>query len=293
MVQACHAARSVTKATTPATTWPGTVICVDYWTDDRLLMLLTDAADAVVDALAGHTDWSLVDSGRGQYVADLVADAAALGVLDAAGVGVVSEESGRRRADQVATVVVDPLDGSTNASRGVPWYATSLAAVVDGEVRVAVVADLANHRRYEAVAGHGATRNGQPITPSKVTEPRSAMIGLSGYPPAYLGWRQFRAMGAVALDLCAVADGTLDGYMDCSWDAHGVWDYLGAMLVCSEAGAVVAEAAGRNLVTLDPTDRRTPVAGGTIELAHALVERRCSFSTPGEAEAAAGSPSDR
>jgi fructose-1,6-bisphosphatase/inositol monophosphatase family enzyme len=263
------------------------------WSDDRLLALLGETADAVVDALTGHSDWSLVDPERGQYVADVVADAAALGVLDAAGVGVVSEESGRRRSDQVVTVVVDPLDGSTNASRGVPWYATSLAAVVDGELRVAVVADLARSRRYEAVLGHGATRDGQPISPSTVTEPRSAMVGLSGYPPAYLGWRQFRAMGAVALDLCAVADGTLDGYMDCSWDAHGVWDYLGAMLVCSEAGAVVAEASGRQLVTLDPAHRRTPVAGATAALAGALLERRRSFTTPGAADAATGAPADR
>lgn len=280
------------KATTPGTGRPVTVSGVTTWNDDRLLALLTDAADAVVDALAGHSDWSLVDPARGQYVADLVADDAVLGVLDAAGVGVVSEESGRRRSDHAVTVVVDPLDGSTNASRGVPWYATSVAAVVDGEVRVAVVADLANARRYEAVAGHGATRNGRPITPSTVTEPRSAMIGLSGYPPAYLGWRQYRAMGAVALDLCAVADGMLDGYMDCSWNAHGVWDYLGALLVCGEAGAVVVEAAGRELVTVDPADRRTPVAGGTMDLARALLERRRSFTTPGEADAAAGAPAD-
>jgi len=291
-MQACHAAHPVTKATTPVVVGAGTVKAVTTWTDDRLLALLTDAADAVVDALAGHADWSLVDPDRGQYVADLVADAAALGVLDAAGVGVVSEESARHRSDHAVTVVVDPLDGSTNASRGVPWFATSLAAVVDGELRVAVVADLARPRRYEAVAGHGATRDGHPITPSTVTQPRSAMVGLSGYPPAYLGWRQFRAMGAVALDLCAVADGTLDGYMDCSWDAHGAWDYLGAMLVCSEAGAVVAEAAGRNLVTLDPADRRTPVAGGTAELADALLQRRQSFTTPGAADAGTGTPSN-
>ena len=53
------------------------------------------------------------------------------------------------------------------------------------------------------------------------------MIGLSGYPPRSLGWGQYRALGAAALDLCAVADGVLDGYVDCSRDAHGSWDYLG------------------------------------------------------------------
>lgn len=250
------------------------------WSDDQLVVLLGDVADAVADAVAGVTDWSMVDRERGQYAADLVADEAALGVLAAAGVGVVSEESGRTRDDQRVTVIVDPLDGSTNASRGVPWFATSLCAVVDGEARVALVADLAHGRRYEAVAGHGATRDGVPITPSAATTLRSAMVGLSGYPPHYLGWKQYRAMGAAALDLCAVADGTLDGYLDCSWNAHGVWDYLGGMLVCLEAGAFVVDAEGRPLVTLDPADRRTPVAAGTGELGAALVAARAGFTTP-------------
>ena len=65
---------------------------------------------------------------------------------------------------------------------------------------------------------------------------------LSGLPPGWLGWRQFRALGAVALDLCAVAEGRLDGYLDCSPSAHGPWDYLGGMLVCREAGALVEDA---------------------------------------------------
>jgi fructose-1,6-bisphosphatase/inositol monophosphatase family enzyme len=63
--------------------------------------------------------------------------------------------------------------------------------------------------------------------------------------------------------------------MDCSWNAHGPWDYLGGMLVCTEAGALVADAHGRDLVTLEYTDRRTPVAAGTAELLEdALVARR-------------------
>ncbi len=250
------------------------------WSDDALLGLLGEVADAVTEAVAGVTDWSMVDTSRGQYAADLVADGAALEVLGAAGVGVVSEESGRSDAGHRVTVVVDPLDGSTNASRGVPWFATSLCAVVDGEPRVALVGDLAHGRRYEAVAGQGATRDGGPIRPSGVTSLRSAMVGLSGYPPHYLGWKQYRALGAAALDLCAVADGTLDGYLDCSWNAHGVWDYLAGMLICREAGAFVADAEGRDLVTLDPSDRRTPVAAGTEDLGSALMVARAGFTTP-------------
>ncbi len=91
-------------------------------------------------------------------------------------------------------------------------------------------------------------------------------MGLSGYPRQYLGWKQYRALGAVALDLCAVAGGRLDGYVDCSRDAHGAWDYLGGLLVCAEAGAVVVDALDRDLVVLDAEARRTPLAAATPEL---------------------------
>ncbi|MGH9182159.1 MAG: hypothetical protein ACRDY5_10650, partial [Acidimicrobiales bacterium] len=63
-------------------------------------------------------------------------------------------------------------------------------------------------------------------------------------------------------------------------DAHGPWDYLGGMLVCQEAGAVVADAAGRPLVVRRPEERRTPVAAGSAPLLAALTEARGS-SSPG------------
>ncbi len=105
-----------------------------------------------------------------------------------------------------------------------------------------------------------------------------SVLGLSGFPPRWLGWRQYRALGAAALDLCAVAEGVLDGYVDCSRDAHGVWDYLGGLLVCREAGAVVTDAFDRELVVHDHAERRTPVAGATEALHAELVEARRSFA---------------
>jgi fructose-1,6-bisphosphatase/inositol monophosphatase family enzyme len=91
-------------------------------------------------------------------------------------------------------------------------------------------------------------------------------VGFSGYPPTYLGWSQYRSLGAAALDLCAVAEGVLDGYAVVGGSRLGSWDYLGGMLICTEAGAVVAESEGRDLVTLVHTDRRTPVAAATPDL---------------------------
>lgn len=245
--------------------------------DAGLLATLHRAADAALAATAASGDFAMVDRARGQHVADVAADGAAVAVLVDAGLGVLSEESGRHHPDRPVTVVLDPLDGSTNASRGLPWYAASLCAV-DGDGPVAaVVVNAVSGQRYDAVRGGGARRDGETIAPSGVTRLRDAMVGLSGLPPHWLGWRQYRALGAVALDLCAVAEGRLDGYLDCSPSAHGPWDYLGGLLICHEAGAHVADAGDRDLVVLAHDARRTPVAGATPELLAEALEARRTF----------------
>jgi fructose-1,6-bisphosphatase/inositol monophosphatase family enzyme len=248
--------------------------------DASLQDLLDETAAAIGRVLGDLEDWGLAGTRAGQYRSDLAADAAALAVLDRAGVGVLSEESGRHRADAELTVVIDPLDGSTNASRSIPWYATSLCAVDRDGARAALVVNLVSGERFAAVRGAGATRDGQPLRTGSAQGLGESLIGLSGYPPRHLGWKQFRALGAAALDRCAVASGLLDGYLDCSWNAHGSWDYLGGMLVCLEAGAAVVDAEGRDLVVLDHDARRTPVAAATPALLGELVVARASFATP-------------
>ncbi len=240
--------------------------------------LLEQTADVIADALGSLDDWGLAGTRAGQYLSDIAADEAALAVLAAAGVGVLSEESGRHRPEAAVTVVLDPLDGSTNASRRIPWFATSLCAVDGDGPLAALVVNLVSGDRFDAVRGEGARCNGEPIGPRPGVDLGDALIGLSGYPPHYFGWRQFRALGAAALDLCAVAAGITDGYVDCSWDAHGSWDYLGGMLICQEAGAVVADASGRDLVVLDHDARRTPIAASSPALLEQLVAARATFT---------------
>ncbi len=238
------------------------------------MTLVSDVAHAVETALATQSEWGESGLRPGQYRSDLVADHAALGVLERAGVGVLSEESGLRRADHPLLVVVDPLDGSTNASMGLAWYATSVCAVDQHGPLAAIVVNLATGTRYEATRGGGARRDGRSISPSGCGSLSSAIVGLSGLPLHHYGWRQYRALGAAALDLCAVADGTLDGFVDCSDDAHGVWDYLGGWLVCREAGVRVIDAFDRELVVKDPALRRTPIAAGSEPLLDALIAAR-------------------
>jgi myo-inositol-1(or 4)-monophosphatase len=245
--------------------------------DDVLLEVLYDAAAAVRTALDGLGDWGLAGTKAGQYRSDLAADEAAVTVLEGAGLAVLSEETGRRPSESQLLAVLDPVDGSTNASLGLPWFATSIC-VLDGDgPRAAVVVNQSTGTRFDAIRGAGARCDGRPIRPSGCTSPDSAIVGLSGLPPRPLGWRQFRALGAAALDLCAVASGMLDGYIDCIRDAHGPWDYLGGTLVCLEAGAPVVDAHGRDLVCREHADRRTPVAAATPELLAELVAARASF----------------
>ncbi|HUR24216.1 MAG TPA: inositol monophosphatase family protein [Acidimicrobiales bacterium] len=245
--------------------------------DDDLLEVLNGAADAVAAVLGPLEDWGLAGTRAGQYHSDLAADAAAVTLLTDAGLGVLSEESGIHDGQRKILVALDPVDGSTNAAHRLPWYATSLCALDEAGARAAVVVNQSSGVRYEAVRGSGATRDGRAIAPSPCADLGTALVGLSGLPPRHLGWAQFRALGAAALDLCAVAEGLVDGYVDCSPHAHAPWDYLGAVLVCREAGAGVVDAYGRDLVARGWSDRRTPVAAGTAELLAQLVAVRSTF----------------
>lgn len=243
-------------------------------TDEALLQLLHDTADAVAAALGRVRDWGPSGLRAGQYRADLETDAAALEVLRSAGVGVLSEESGVEHADRAILVIVDPLDGSTNASQGLPWFATALCALDADGPRAALVAHQGGGPRFTALRGGGAWCDGRPIAPSSCTEVGVAILGLNGLPARHYGWAQYRTLGAASLDLCAVASGVLDGYVDCVNNAHGVWDYAAAALICTEAGAMCGDAFGRDLFVRDPLARRTPVAAATPELQRTLLAAR-------------------
>jgi myo-inositol-1(or 4)-monophosphatase len=234
--------------------------------DDLLLELLHEAAAAVRRALDEVRDWGLSGRKPGQYHLDVAADEAALDVLERAHVGILSEETGLRHPERDLWVALDPVDGSTNASRGLPWYATSIC-VLDGDgPRLALVVNQATGDGYEAVRGGGARLNGDPIVPTDCSSLADAVVGVTWCPPERLQARQIRALGAAALDICSVASGALDAYVDFSGSSHGPWDYLGAILVCAEAGAHVAEAEGRDLVVRSGQERRAPVVAATRPL---------------------------
>lgn len=239
---------------------------------DALLDVFTAAARAVRDDVTAlDADARRARTTRaGQYALDVAADAAACAPLRALGLRVVSEESGVSGDPAAAvTVVVDPVDGSTNAARGLPGWATSLCALDEAGPVVALVADQATGELWTAVRGGGAYRDGRAVRAAPTVRVEEAVVALSGLPARLLGWRQFRVLGSCALALAHVAGGGLDGYLD-PGVVHAPWDYLGGLLLCREAGAVVHDLANRPLEVADPAARRQLVAAGTPELARAL-----------------------
>ena len=240
--------------------------------DAQVLEVLNRLVDEVAASLSGLADWGLAGTRESQYRSDLVADEAALSVIEDAGFGAISEESGVHHPDREIIVVLDPVDGSTNASRRLPWWATSACAIDSDGPLAAVVANQATGNRFEAHRGGGARLdgatlgNGGPIGPSACRSMQQAIVAVSGYPRRYLGWYQYRSLGAAALDICAVATGSVDAFIDCAGSSLAPWDYLGGILVCQEAGAFVTELSGRDLVVRDHGARRTILAAGTPEL---------------------------
>jgi myo-inositol-1(or 4)-monophosphatase len=210
----------------------------------------------------------------GQYALDLIADAAAIEILGKLPVRIVSEESGLHdRAASPITVVLDPIDGSTNCSRGIAYWAISICAVdADGPL-AALVVNQATGERTSAIRGEGAYRDGLRLQASKVKRVEDSVIGLSGYLINRLPWKQFRALGCAALMLCDVAAGGLDGLVD-SEPNLAPWDYLGGYLACLEAGATVRDANGEDLVTDEFDARRQVIAAGTPELVDALMNTK-------------------
>jgi len=243
--------------------------------DDSILEVLHEVADAVRVVLDQNTDWGLSGKRKSQYQVDLACDEAALAILHGAGCQVLSEESGVTGGDgnDSLFVVMDPLDGSTNASRGVKWFATALAVLDQDGLRASLVANQASSTdRWTAIRGGGAFKNGSGIQPTSCTELGKAIVGVSGIVKVKPGWAQFRALGAAALDLCLVAEGVTDGWID--FNSHGGWDYMASLLVCREAGVAVGEFNDRELVVRDHAERRTMVAAATEELLANLLDIR-------------------
>ena len=173
---------------------------------------------------------------------------------------ILSEESDPGAKVQVTatgrsyTWIVDPLDGTTNYSRRLPFFCTSIALSHQGEVILGVVYDPLRDDLFQAERGKGAYRNGERLEVSRVGALADALVGLDWaraqeereviarvVARMALQIRTLRTLGAAALGLCYVAAGWLDAYFHFSLKP---WDAAAGALMAQEAGGVASDFAG-------------------------------------------------
>jgi myo-inositol-1(or 4)-monophosphatase len=200
------------------------------------------------------------------------------------GATIVSEEVGELRGDGNLRIVVDPIDGSLNAKRGIPFFSLSIA-IAEGEtmddVVFGFVHDFGSGEEWTAERGGGALLNGDELGPTKpreqieilsfeatltssVAEKAAAMVGL-----AY----RLRIMGSLALSLCHLAAGRVDAV--CSLKGARAVDIAAAQLLVRERGLAIdlPEAPPFYAAPLDTVGRSRVVAAATPAVAAELFAR--------------------
>jgi myo-inositol-1(or 4)-monophosphatase len=195
----------------------------------------------------------------------------------------ISEESGVKEFGEKPKqcyVTVDPIDGTTNLVRGLPFYATSIAISTKpslSTVFAALVTDLSHDTTYTAIEGKGANRDGEKIKSSARRSLDDAVVGLdlNSYKVKELvpqltsliqKTKHIRHFGANALELCYVADGTTDAFIDIRGKLRTT-DMAAAFLIVKEAGGTITTPEGHDLnVKLDPKQKVKFIASGNKQL---------------------------
>jgi len=195
----------------------------------------------------------------------------------------ISEESGVKKfgsETENCFVTIDPIDGSTNFMHGLPFYACSIA--VSGkrllnDVYAGLVVDLAHDLTYMAFSGKGAYRNGKKIETAKSTDLEEAVVGLDlntykarevvpKVTDLIAKTKHIRHFGANALEICYVANGLTDAFVDIRGKLRTT-DVAAGFLILKEAGGIVTKPNNQELnVELDPKQTVSFVASGNMEI---------------------------
>ncbi|PZW24866.1 D-fructose 1,6-bisphosphatase [Thermosporothrix hazakensis] len=186
-------------------------------------------------------------------------------------------------------IVVDPIDGSTNAERGITAAAVALAVlpidapILPSHVQWALVGDLFSGTVYLAGKGHGSFRNGQRNQVSSITSLKHSIIGLNLdsrdlhtlerlllSSPRPLGVRR---SGSTAIDCVYVASGTYDAYVDVG-DVLTGESFLASAAIVLEAGGIVTDHKGQELKPVaNLTDGYSIVVAGNKDLHQAILNK--------------------
>jgi len=222
---------------------------------------------------------------------DLEAERALLNILQEEEISctVISEESGLIKLGATPEnlyVVVDPVDGTTNALRGIPFAVTSIALAKKPNlkhVEAGLVLDLIHNQKYVAQKDKGAFKENQKIKPSTIKTLEKAMVGLdfNTYRVKELAQKltkilektkHVRHFGANALEVCYVADGTSEAFIDLRGKLR-VTDVAAAYIILQEAGGIMTTPKGDEMdVPLNLEQRVSFIAAGNVEIYREIKE---------------------
>ncbi len=237
-------------------------------------------ADSYLGQESGRKGLGVGAGGDITMRADADAEKAIVELIQVPDARVVAEESGETGATGARwTVVVDPIDGSWNYSRGLPFYCTSIAVLEGGSVRDikhALVRNLVNGDVYYAEEGR-VERNGRRIETSKTTSLKEACVGIdlskagakvtTQLVPLVSSIRKQVHFGANALEMCFLAEGRIDGFVDMRGLLRIV-DFAAAYKICLEAGAVFSDDKAKALEPRISLQERFNVVGGANDAIH-------------------------
>jgi myo-inositol-1(or 4)-monophosphatase len=170
-------------------------------------------------------------------------------VRDRPGDAVLGEEGGQREGSTGLRWVLDPIDGTVNFVLGLPQFAVSVAAEVDGQAVAGAVCNPASGELFQATLGGGAWLGARRLAGPRDVQLTRAVVGTGFGYDRETRRRQaavvaqvlprvgdLRRIGSAALDLCSVACGRLDAYYEVGLNP---WDYAAGALIAAEAGCVV------------------------------------------------------
>jgi myo-inositol-1(or 4)-monophosphatase len=221
---------------------------------------------------------------------DLAAETAIVDTLKQHAVSftLISEESGIKKfgaQPESCYVTVDPIDGTTNLTHGLPFYASSIAVSHKPElveVYAGMVVDLSHDVTYTALKGEGAFRDGKKMETAKTASLDAAVVGLDmntyktkavipKVTALIVNTRHIRHFGANALEICYVANGLTDAFIDLRGKIRPT-DVAAGFLIVKEAGGIVTTPDNQTLnVSLDPKQKLSFIASANREIHQKIV----------------------
>jgi myo-inositol-1(or 4)-monophosphatase len=199
----------------------------------------------------------------------------------------VSEEAGIKKVGFGSSefyVTTDPVDGTTNAIRGIPFSANIIAVSKSPwlkDVEAAIVTNIMHGITYTAQKNKGAFKNAKIIKSSQISDLREALIGVdlntfkieelvTKLEGLFKIGKHFRHFGANALDICYVADGSTDAFIDIRGKLR-VTDIAASYLILREAGGIMVSPEGKELdIPLAPTQQLSLIAAANKKMYEAI-----------------------